>query len=98
VISVEAIAARPNGLTAVTFYPNPVNDMARIGFTLGQQERVSIELTNTLGQRVMDISGQTYRAGTHTVSLDAAGLNAGLYFCTVTAGTHRQTVRLVAVD
>ncbi len=98
ITSAETITARPQGLIAVSVYPNPVNDMARIGFTLGQQERVSIELTNTLGQRVMDISGQTYGAGTHTVMLDAAGLNAGLYFCTVTAGTNRQTVRLVAVD
>lgn len=98
ITSAETIASRPLGLTAVSVYPNPVSDMARIGFTLGQQERVSIELTNTLGQRVMDLSGQTYGAGAHTVTLDAAGLNAGLYFCTVTAGTHRHTVRLVAVD
>jgi hypothetical protein len=97
VTSAEVIAARPQGLTSVTFYPNPVSDMARIGFTLGQQERVSIELTNTLGQRVMDISGQTYGAGTHTVPLDAADLKAGLYFCTVTAGSHRETLRMVVV-
>jgi hypothetical protein len=97
VTSAETIASRPLGLTAVSVYPNPVSDMARIGFTLGQQERVSIELTNNLGQRVMDISGQTYGDGTHSVSLDAAGLNAGLYFCTVTAGSHRETLRMVVV-
>lgn len=95
VTSAESMAAQPQGLTAVSVYPNPVSDLARIGFTLGQQERVSIELTSTLGQRVMDLSGQTYGSGTHTVSFDAAGLNAGLYFCTVTAGTHRETVRVV---
>jgi hypothetical protein len=97
VTSAETIASRPQGLTAVSVYPNPVSDMARIGFTIGQQERVSIELTNNLGQRVMDLSGQTYSAGSHTVTLDAAGLNAGLYFCTVTAGSHRETLRMVVV-
>lgn len=97
VTSAETIASQPQGLAAVSVYPNPVSDMARIGFTLGQQERVSIELTNTLGQRVMDISGQTYSSGSHTVTLDAAGLNAGLYFCTVTTGSHRETLRMVVV-
>jgi len=95
VTSIVAIAAQPEGLVSVSAYPNPVQDRSTISFTLPQQERVSIELTNSLGQRVMDITDQSYGAGSHRVNMDATGLQAGLYFCTVTAGTHRETLRMV---
>ena len=66
-------------------YPNPFNPQTNITFTLNTSSEVTIEVFNTLGEKVNEIfNGYSY-AGTHTVEWDgnnALGQAAptGIYF------------------
>jgi hypothetical protein len=60
-------------------YPNPFNPTTTIGFDLKDAGNVSIEIFNTLGQKVATVLNQKMAAGTHEVQFDASDLTSGVY-------------------
>ena len=52
-------------------YPNPFNPSTTIQFELGQAADITLEVINTLGQRVRTLADGTYQSGRHTVTWDA---------------------------
>jgi len=86
------------GSHTLTTYPNPVRDQAMVKFAVKEQARVTVELYNTLGQRVTTLYRDTPPAEqTQRVSLDADGLSSGLYVVRLRskAVTSTQTVTVV---
>jgi hypothetical protein len=61
-------------------YPNPFNPTTNIEFTLPVRSDVRLVLMNVLGQEVKVIAAGSYKAGSHTVTLDASSLASGVYF------------------
>ncbi len=61
-------------------YPNPFNPSTKIKISLPKSEYVSIEIYNTLGQRVETLLSKRLNAGNHEVDFMAHDLAAGLYY------------------
>jgi hypothetical protein len=61
-------------------YPNPISEQATIKFAVKESQDVTVELYNTLGQRVQVLhQGSVPSSQTRTVSLQASDLSSGLY-------------------
>ena len=61
-------------------YPNPFNPSTKIQVSLRDAGRVTLEVYNTLGQKVSTLLNNDMTAGVHTVEFNAAGLSSGVYF------------------
>ena len=68
-----------NGLFLAEVTPNPVNQSAKVSFTLASAGEVQMVLVNVAGQEVLSILTGSYAAGTHSASIDAASLATGTY-------------------
>ena len=82
-------------------YPNPVQSgqQATVGFAVKERQPVSIELYNTLGQRVRTIYDDTPQVvdELETVTLDIGDLASGLYFVRMRGESFTTTQKLVVV-
>jgi hypothetical protein len=78
----------------VGIYPNPASDFANLSLNMESAGDVSISLLNAIGQEVF-YSKDTYKSGVHSVKIDLTGLEAGVYFYTVSSENFSNTKRLV---
>lgn len=65
-------------------YPNPFNASTRIRFSLPAEGKVSLDIYNTLGEKVMTLVNMVLNKGTHEYSFDAGQLPTGIYFYRLT--------------
>jgi hypothetical protein len=90
----------PLGLQASN-YPNPFNPTTTIRFSLPDQAQVSLEIFNTLGEKVRTlIHSETYQRGYYNVAWDGKDSNAktapsGMYFYRIVAGQNVKTVKML---
>ena len=85
--------AVPSSYGLVSAYPNPFNPQARVAFTVGGQEPISIRVLDTLGRvRAELLRGAVLSTGEHTVTLEAANLPSGTYFVRMEAGRWADTL------
>ncbi len=68
-------------------YPNPFTRTTTITFEVGVPSNVRLEVFDLLGRKVRTLLQGPVPAGTHTVTLDAAYLPAGLYIYRLSTGT-----------
>lgn len=61
-------------------YPNPVNSETRIRFSLNKSAEVSIQLYNSLGEKIMNISENKFNPGNNEIKFSVAGLAKGIYY------------------
>lgn len=74
-------------------YPNPFNPSTNIQFDLPFNATMTVDVFNTLGQKVMTIQPGTFSAGTNQqLSLNAVDLNSGIYIYRLTAQSNNQTI------
>lgn len=79
-------------------YPNPFRGRATVEFAVKESQRVTIEIYNTLGQRVQTLYQDTPRAeDTAKVSLDARDLSSGLYIVRMRGESFSTTQTLTLV-
>lgn len=81
-------------------YPNPFNPVTRIDFSLAKTEQVTIEVFNSLGQRVGLLLNEVKPAGIYSIYWN--GLNdsgepvaSGIYFYKLSAGEYSQTRKMM---
>jgi len=78
-------------------FPNPFNPVTSLNFSLPLPVRVTVEVFGVTGQKIATLRSAYMDAGTHTITWNAGGLPAGLYFIRVTAGSVSRTVRAMLV-
>ncbi|MFH2055131.1 MAG: FG-GAP-like repeat-containing protein, partial [bacterium] len=81
-------------------YPNPFNPTTTIEYTIGRPADVTLEIFNTLGQRVFDLDLGHQNVGVHRLSWDGRdrdgkSLSSGVYFYRLAAGDFTQTKKMV---
>jgi hypothetical protein len=67
-------------------YPNPFNPTTVVEFSLPRESRVTIDLFNILGQKVMTLLDETRSAGTYRVPINGSAMASGIYLYRMTAG------------
>lgn len=99
----ESAMAIDTGSVAMPFlfsldnaYPNPFNPTVFIRYTLPVNSEVSLEIYNSLGQRIKSIVRKNENAGTHLVQWDGTDYNnekvaSGLYFYKLVAKSNGKT-------
>ena len=79
-------------------YPNPSSGTVAFQLELPQDDDVSIEVYNILGQRLAVLKHrEPMRAGFHTVVWDAPRLASGMYFVRMKAGDYQKTQKMVRI-
>lgn len=76
-------------------YPNPFNPETNISFNLPTNEFVNVVVYNQIGQEVAVLASGEFLAGKHSLKFDAHQLPSGIYFCKVTAGTVKKTLKMI---
>jgi alkaline phosphatase len=95
--------ARPNSpevlkATKVNLSPVPFEDQFKLSFETTAASVISVELFNEVGQKVRTVlKEQSFTKGSHSVSVDGAGLRGGLYVAAITingAVVSKKTIKL----
>jgi formylglycine-generating enzyme required for sulfatase activity len=76
-------------------YPNPFNPTTTIQFSVPQTSHILIKVNNTLGQEVARLVDDMKNSGTYSVTWDGSRVSSGIYFCTLSAGMHQSTMKMI---
>lgn len=85
----------PEGLEVSQIYPNPASGSTQIGLKLDQAARVTVMISNVMGQGMKFHDPGTMGAGTHVIPIDLTGLANGIYYCSIKAGERQATKKLI---
>jgi hypothetical protein len=92
-VSNEDGAAAPASFALGGVYPNPLRASATVQFDLGTDARVSVEVFDVLGRRVLQVAPASMAAGTaQEIALDASALPSGAYLYRLTAETATESI------
>lgn len=77
-------------------YPNPVDELATVEFTIQEQEEVSVYIYNAIGERVLQTETAQYSSGSHQIRLNTGDLDSGIYFIQLET-TNESTIQKIVV-
>jgi hypothetical protein len=67
-------------------YPNPFNPSTTISFNLEESSRVTLDIFNPLGERIVRLINENLSPGYHKTIWNAARLPSGIYICSLITG------------
>jgi len=76
-------------------YPNPFRVSATIDYTLGERMNVHLSLIDMTGRLVRVLAAGIRPAGSYRVTLDAGGLENGVYFVRMKGGAHTSLYKVI---
>lgn len=79
-------------------YPNPFNSSTQINFVLQFYEHVTIEIYNTLGQKLEILLDENMHPGNHIVTFDAKNISSGVYFYIIRAGEFHEVNKMILLQ
>jgi hypothetical protein len=85
----------PNKFSLSQNYPNPFNPSTKIKFVLPKKELVTLEVFNTLGQKVETLLNQNMKSGNHEVEFNGSRLSSGIYYYRIEAGKFYQVKKMI---
>jgi len=94
----DSVRNNPASYFSFTLYPNPVKNKFVLKLHLLQRQKVSIKITDAMGQLMMNVaSNTTYNSGENIIEVPLSSrFTAGLYYCRMLAGGNReQTVKFI---
>lgn len=91
----ETDAALPATVKRVKVQPNPVQDEARLTFTLATEADVRVELRAPSGQVVRVLHNGRLPAGEHALGFEAGDLQPGPWYVAVIANGYRLSAKFI---
>lgn len=76
-------------------YPNPFNPSTKIEYFIPISDNVSLEIYNTLGQKIKTLLNKYMPAGYHVIEFNAQNLPSGVYFCRIKAGEFQDEKKMI---
>lgn len=86
-----------NGFELLGNYPNPFNPVTKIKFSIPNEDIVTIEIFNTLGQKINTLLNRKIQSGFHEVEFNARDLASGVYFYRIEAGEFNDVKKMVLI-
>jgi hypothetical protein len=78
-------------------YPNPFHQFTTIIFRIAETNRVSLEVYDMTGCKVVTFENQVLNPATYQLQFDGTFLTSGLYFCKITVGDYSETIKMMLV-
>jgi serine protease AprX len=75
-------------------YPNPFNPSTTINFSVPVDGFVTIDIFNSLGEKVKTLINEVKTAGSYSVNFDAGGLASGIYIYKITSGNFVKAMKM----
>lgn len=91
------VRALPEHFELAENYPNPFRSSTTITYTVPTSSSVTLDIFNTLGQRVARLVDERKTPGSYTVELNASRLASGVYIYQLRAGKHRLSRKMLVV-
>ncbi len=96
----ETVLDVPSSFTIGQNYPNPFNPVTTIEYSVPTRSQVTIEVFNTLGQKVITLIDKVQSAGNHTLKWDSKStsgqkVSSGVYLYRFQVGNHVEMKRMV---
>lgn len=90
----------PSGSTPIAYsldqnFPNPFNPSTKITYSIPAEGFVSLDVYNSIGQKVASLVNESKTAGTYTVNFDASDLTSGIYFYKISSGSFTETKKMI---
>jgi len=76
-------------------FPNPFNPATKINFSIPVEGLVSLDVYNSIGQKVATLVNENKTAGTYEINFNAANLSSGIYFYNLTSGNFTETKKMI---
>ena len=76
-------------------YPNPFNPSTTISYSIPKAGIVTIEIYNTLGQKVKTLFNKFQNAGNYNINFNADGFSSGIYYYVIKSDKFIQTKKMV---
>jgi hypothetical protein len=93
----NAYTGLPETYSLSQSYPNPVVQRTIINYQLAAKSKVSLKVHDVTGRLVTILVSKSMDAGYHSAEWDANGVAPGIYFATLTAGTHKDSKKLIRI-
>jgi hypothetical protein len=87
----------PQEYTLSQNYPNPFNPSTQIHYALPEVTHITLEVFNSVGQKVMELVNGQKLAGLHTATFEASGLSSGVYLYKLTTPSFTQTKKMLLI-
>lgn len=81
----------------IEIQPNPVEQQMKIIVDVPNSGMISVEIYNTIGQKIYEIPIQYYTKGQTIIPVESSQFPIGAYFCKATALTETITTQFVVV-
>ncbi|MCC6865682.1 MAG: T9SS type A sorting domain-containing protein, partial [Ignavibacteria bacterium] len=78
-------------------YPNPFNPITEITFGLPTDEFVTIEIFNSIGQKISILMNEVKTAGVYHIPFDGLKYASGMYIYKFKAGSFIETKKMLLV-
>jgi len=96
VVSVESISNDiPTEFSLSQNYPNPFNPSTKIKFQNADVKFVSLKVYDLLGREIATLVNEEKPVGIYEVKFDAVGLQSGIYFYRLQAGSFIETKKML---
>jgi hypothetical protein len=76
-------------------FPNPFNPSTKINYSLPVEGFVTLDIYNSIGQKVATLVNETKTAGTYAVDFNASNLTSGIYFYKISSGNFTETKKMI---
>ena len=96
-VSNESESVLPEQYILSQNYPNPFNPSTQIQYALPEATEVTLEVFNSVGQKVMELVNGQQSAGYHTATFDASGLSSGVYLYKLTTPSFTETKKMLLI-
>ena len=87
----------PNNYYLFQNFPNPFNPSTEIQYALPEASFVTLEVFNSLGQKVTQLVNNYKSAGYYKETLDASSLSSGVYFYKLTTASYTKTNKMLLI-